>query len=83
MRHSKLGESRRLATESRPDIGARLAKIASLIGPLRGSDVYRSNDPVRAVMAKSEGVDVKHWKALDFTVKAADFTGAMGGGGAL
>ena len=45
----KLGELRRVAAVSRPDICARLARIASRINALRGSDVYRINELVRVV----------------------------------
>ena len=44
----KLGEPRWVATVSRLDICARLAKIASRIKSRRRSDVYRINELVRA-----------------------------------
>ena len=39
-RHCKLGELRRLATVVRPDFGARLARLASEVSSLKGSDIY-------------------------------------------
>ena len=47
LRQCKLGELCWLATVSRPDICARLARIASRINELTGSDVYRINDVVK------------------------------------
>ena len=44
LRQCKLGELCWLATVSRPDICARLARIAYRINSLQGSDVYRIND---------------------------------------
>ena len=49
LRQCKLGELCWLATVSRPDICARLARIASRINELTGSDVYRINDLVKTV----------------------------------
>ena len=48
LRQFKLGDLCRVATVSRPDICARLARIASRINALCGSDVYRINELVRA-----------------------------------
>ena len=56
MRQCKSGELRRLATVSRPDTRAGLAKVASRIKSRGGSDVYRSGNGV----AKSGGVDVRN-----------------------
>ena len=44
LRQCKSGELSWLATVSRPDIGARLARIASRINSLQGVDVFRIND---------------------------------------
>ena len=44
LRQCKLGELCWPSTVSRPDICARLARIASRINSLQGSDVYRIND---------------------------------------
>ena len=49
LRQCKLGELCWLATVSRPDICARLARIASRINALTGSDVYRINDSAKTV----------------------------------
>ena len=49
MRRRKLGELRGLAAVSIPDICARPAEIASRLNCDRGSDVYRINDPARAM----------------------------------
>ena len=46
-RQCKLGELCWFATVYRPDICARLARIASRINSLRGRDVYRINDLVK------------------------------------
>ena len=50
----KLGELCWLATVSRPDICARLARIASRINALTGSDVYRINDLVKTVKTRQK-----------------------------
>ena len=47
LRQSELGELCWLATVSRPDTCARLARIATRINSLRGSDVYGINDLVK------------------------------------
>ena len=39
----KMGELRRLATASRPDICDRLAQLASKVNDIQGSDIYRIN----------------------------------------
>ena len=44
LRQCKIGELCWLATASRPDICARLARIAYRVNSLKGSDVYRIND---------------------------------------
>ena len=44
LRQCKLGELCWLATVSRPDICARLARIASRVNVLRRGDIYRIND---------------------------------------
>lgn len=49
LRQRILGGNCRLATVSRPDICARLARIASGANSLNGSDVYRINDLVKSV----------------------------------
>ena len=49
LRQCKLGELRWVAAVSRPDICARLARIASRITALCGSDVYRINELARVV----------------------------------
>ena len=51
MRHSKSGELRWLATVSRPDIRARLARIASTVNSLRGGGICCLNDLVETVKA--------------------------------
>ena len=47
LRQCKLGELCLLATVPRPDICARLARTASRVNSLQGSDVYRINDLVK------------------------------------
>ena len=49
MRQGKLGELCCLATVSRPDICATLARIAPQITSLRSVDVFRINDLVKTV----------------------------------
>ena len=49
LRQCKLGELCWLATVSRPDICATLARIASRINSLQGVDVYRINNSVKTV----------------------------------
>ena len=49
LRRRKMGEPCWVATVSRPDVRARLARIASRINSLCGSDVYRINELVREV----------------------------------
>ena len=76
MRRRRLGELRWLATVCRPVICARLAKLASRINSLCGSDLYRTNDLVRAVREWWQATASKYtlpphpWKALDFTGEA-------------
>ena len=45
----KLGELRQLLTVSRPEIRDHLARVAACAISLRGSDIYRINDPVKPV----------------------------------
>ena len=47
LRQRELGELRRVAAVSRPDIRARLALTASGINALRRSDVFRVNELIR------------------------------------
>ena len=49
LRQCKPGELRWLATVSRPDICALLARIASRVNSLRGSDVHRINNLLKTV----------------------------------
>ena len=49
LRQCTLGELCCVAAVSRPDICARLARIATRINALRGSDAYRKIEVVRAV----------------------------------
>ena len=46
---SKLGEHRWLATVSRPDICARLARFSANFNGLNGVDIYRINDLIKTV----------------------------------
>ena len=64
LHQNKLGELRWAATVSRPDICARLARIASRINAPRGSDVYRINELVRAV---------KNWRPATVLEYASSF----------
>ena len=49
LRRCKRGECCWLASAPRPDISARLARIASRVNPPQGSDVYRMNDLAKTV----------------------------------
>ena len=60
MRSRKLGELRWVATVSRPDPCARLAKLASRINPLRWSDAYRIRNLARAVKARQMAAALKY-----------------------
>ena len=60
----KLGELCWLATVSRPDICARLARIASRINALTGSDVYRINDLVKTVKTWQKATQLKYASSL-------------------
>ena len=60
LRQSVLGELRWVATVSRPDICARLARIASGINALCWSEVYRFNELVRVAM------DWQHVTVLEY-----------------
>ena len=46
---SKLGELCRLATVSRSDICARLARLSASLNGLKAIDIYRINDSIRTV----------------------------------
>ena len=69
----KLGELCWLATVSRPDICARLARIASRINALTGSDVYRINDLVKTVKTWQKATQLKYASSLQWD----DPSGAM------
>ena len=56
----KLGELRRLATVSRPDVCDRLARIASHANPTQGSDAYRTNDLVKTVNVWQQAAILKY-----------------------
>ena len=73
LRQCKLGELCWLATVSRPDICARLARIASRINELTGSDVYRINDLVKTVKTWQKATQLKYASSL----KWDDPSGAM------
>ena len=60
LRQSKLGELCRVATVSRPDIRARLARIASRINPTCGGEVYRINEPIRSVRERRKAAALKY-----------------------
>ena len=70
LRQCKLGELRRAATVSRPDICARFARIASRINALSGSDAHRINELVRVATAWQHATVLKYvspsrsWKTL-------------------
>ena len=60
LRQCKPGELSWLATVSRPDICARLARIASHINSLQGSDVYRITDLVETVKLRQAATVLKY-----------------------
>ena len=60
MRPRNLGELRWVATVSRPDPCARLAKLASRINPLRSSDAYHIRNMARAVKARQMAAALKY-----------------------
>ena len=62
----KLGELCWLATVSRPDICARLARIASRINALTGCDVYRINDLVKTVKTWQQATQLKYSSSLQW-----------------
>ena len=70
LRLCKLGKLLWVATVSRPDVCARLARIASMINALSGSDVYRIHDLARVVEDWQQVPAPKYassshsWKAL-------------------
>ena len=78
LRQCALGELRRLATVSRPDICARLSRIASRINSPCGIDIYRINDPHRLEKKCQKATALKYasphrpWRALDFTGQVKD-----------
>ena len=84
-RQFELGELRRLATVARPDIGARLAKTASRINSLCGSDLYRIGELVRAGKEWGRAKSLKYaspsrpWKSLGFDGKAINDMRNKGG----
>ena len=60
LRQCKLGELGWLVSVSRPDICARLARIASRVNSLQGSDVYRINDLVETVKMRRQAAILKN-----------------------
>ena len=60
LRQCNLGEVCWVASVSRPDICARLARIASWISALCGSDVYRINELVRAAEGWQQATALKY-----------------------
>ena len=70
LRQCKSGEICLVATAPRPDTCARLARIASRINALSGSDAYRINELARAVKEWQPATTRKYaspshpWKAL-------------------
>ena len=78
LRQCKFGELRSVATVSRPDMCARLARIASKINALRGSDVYRTSELARLVEEWNGATALKYaspprpWRALGGGGKAKD-----------
>ena len=63
LRLCKLSELCALATVSRPDICARLARIASRINALLGRDVYRINDLVATAKEAQKAASLKYVSA--------------------
>ena len=68
----KLGELCWLATVSRPDICARLARISSRINELTGSDVYRINDLVKTVKQWQPATTLKYMSSLKLDLMPRD-----------
>ena len=60
LRQCKSGELRSIATVSRPDICARLARIASRINAPCGSDAYRINVLARVVKGWQQATEPEH-----------------------
>ena len=60
IRRGKLGELRELATVSRPDICARLARVASRFNALQGCDVYRINESVKTAKERQQATVLKY-----------------------
>ena len=60
MRRCRLGELRRVARVSLPEICARPAKIASRTNSHRGSEVYRENDLARAAQGWRKATVAKY-----------------------
>ena len=63
LRQCKLGELCLLATVSRPDICATLARIASRINSLRGAGVYRINDSVKTIKKWQPATVLKYFSS--------------------
>ena len=61
LRQCKLGEPCWLATVSRPDICARLARIASRINSLQGAAVYRIRDLVKTAKKWQRATVLKYF----------------------
>ena len=64
LRQCKHGELCWLATVSRPDICVRLARIASRINELTGSDGYRNNDLAKTVKTWRKATQLKYASSL-------------------
>ena len=60
LRACKLGELCWVGTASRPDICARLARSASRINSLQGSDVYRINDLFKTAKLRLEAAVLQY-----------------------
>ena len=60
LRQCKLGELRRPANVSRPVICAPVARIASRINSLQGSEVYRINDLVETAKLRKKATVLKY-----------------------
>ena len=63
LRQCTLGELCWLATELRPDICDRLARIAPRANSLQGGDVYRVSDPVKTVQVWRQATILKYASA--------------------
>ena len=63
LRQCKLGEPCWLATVPRPDICARLARIAPRVNSLQGADVYRANDLVNTVKMWQPATVLKYFSS--------------------